>query len=182
MLLQQHAERYWQADHDDESDEDTEDAYSGETSYRYGVCHLVFTFPVDAPRRRYRTIGHRTERDRRCLSMVDANSNIINSGSATTARKSSAAAVGSRPVAPWMPSDASVPSSPVQSKPEVLRRYSAATIRSERVPTFAVDDLPASPAVPSDEKKSKMKKSETFYARFVKNVLSPSRRQSKDAR
>ncbi|KAF1800640.1 hypothetical protein FB192DRAFT_1473040 [Mucor lusitanicus] len=165
VLLQQHAERYWQADHDDESDDDTEDAYS------------------DAPRRRYRTIGHRTERDRRCLSMVDANSNIINSGSATTARKSSAAAaVGSRPVAPWMPSDASVPSSPVQSKPDALRRYSAATIRSERAPTFAVDDLPASPAVPSDEKKSKMKKSETFYARFVKNVLSPSRRQSKDAR
>ncbi|KAL7310447.1 serine/threonine-protein kinase gin4 [Mucor circinelloides] len=160
VLLQQHAERYWQADHDDESDDDTEDAYS------------------DAPRRRYRTIGHRTERDRKCLSMVDANSNIINSGSNTTARKSSAAAVGSRPVAPWMPSD----SSPVQSKSDVLRRYSAATIRSERAPTFVVDDLPATPAAPSDEKKSKMKKSETFYARFVKNVLSPSRRQSKDAR
>lgn len=29
VLLQQHAERYWQADHDDESDDDTEDAYSG---------------------------------------------------------------------------------------------------------------------------------------------------------
>lgn len=134
--------------------------------------------PADAPRRRYRTIGHRTERDRKCLSMVDANSNIINSGSNTTARKSSAAAVGSRPVSPWMPSD----SSPVQSKSDVLRRYSAATIRSERAPTFVVDDLPATPAAPSDEKKSKMKKSETFYARFVKNVLSPSRRQSKDAR
>lgn len=29
VLLQQHAERYWQADHDDESDDDTEDTYSG---------------------------------------------------------------------------------------------------------------------------------------------------------
>lgn len=114
--------------------------------------------------------------------MVDANSNVINSGSATTARKSTAAIVGSRPIAPWMQSDSSAPSSPVQSKPDVLRRYSAATIRSERTPTFVVEDLPASPAIPLDEKKSKMKKSETFYARFVKNVLSPSRRQSKDTR
>ncbi|KAI8641581.1 hypothetical protein BD408DRAFT_367923 [Parasitella parasitica] len=162
VLLQQHAERYWQADHDDETDDDTEDAYS------------------DAPRRRYRTIGHRTERDRRCLSMVDANSNVIKSGSATTARKGSVPVVGNRPVAPWMPSD-SLPAQ--QSKADAARRYSAATIRSERTPTFAVDDLPASPAAPIDEKKAtKMKKSETFYARFVKNVLSPSRRQSKDAR
>lgn len=137
---------------------------------------------IDIPRRRYRTIGHRTERDRRCLSMVDTNSNTINAGSATAARKSTAAFVGSRPVAPWMQSDSSVPATPVQSKPDVLRRYSAATIRSERAPTFVAEDLPASPAILLDEKKSKMKKSETFYARFVKNVLSPSRRQSKDAR
>lgn len=29
VLLQQHAERYWQADHDDESEDDTEDTFSG---------------------------------------------------------------------------------------------------------------------------------------------------------
>jgi hypothetical protein len=29
VLLQQHAERYWQADHDDESDDDAEDTYLG---------------------------------------------------------------------------------------------------------------------------------------------------------
>lgn len=29
VLLQQHAERYWQADHDDESEEEPEDAYPG---------------------------------------------------------------------------------------------------------------------------------------------------------
>lgn len=29
VLLQQHAERYWQADHDDESDIDIEESYSG---------------------------------------------------------------------------------------------------------------------------------------------------------
>lgn len=114
--------------------------------------------------------------------MVDTNNSIISSGSATTARKSSAAVIGSRPVAPWMPSDSSVPSSPVQTKSDALRRYSAATIRSERAPTFVIDDLPASPVISSDEKKSKMKRSETFYARFVKNVLSPSRRHAKDAK
>lgn len=29
VLLQQHAERYWQTDHDDESDNNTEDTYQG---------------------------------------------------------------------------------------------------------------------------------------------------------
>lgn len=33
VLLQQHAERYWQADHDDESDDDTEDNYPGMNSW-----------------------------------------------------------------------------------------------------------------------------------------------------
>ncbi|KAG2234349.1 hypothetical protein INT48_007216 [Thamnidium elegans] len=160
VLLQQHAERYWQADHDDESEDDTEDTYS------------------DAPRRRYRTIGHRTERDRRCLSMVDTN--IVQS---STTRKSPA--VGNRPVAPWMPSDSEPRQVTLFNKNDTQRRYSAATIRAEKSPAF--DELPANPSLPTnhitDEKKSsKMKKSETFYARFVKNVLSTSRRQSKDVR
>lgn len=107
------------------------------------------------------------------------NSTIVQSA---TTRKSPA--VGNRPVAPWMPSD-SMPSSPtLPNKNDVLRRYSAATIRAEKSPAF--DDLPANPPLPensSEEKKpSKMKKSETFYARFVKNVLSSGRRQSKDSR
>ncbi|GAA5816902.1 hypothetical protein MFLAVUS_010437 [Mucor flavus] len=160
VLLQQHAERYWQADHDDESDDDAEDTYS------------------DAPRRRYRTIGHRTERDRRCLSMVDTNT-----VQSSTTRKSPA--VGNRPVAPWMPSDSVPQQATLFSKNDTQRRYSAATIRAEKSPAF--DELPANPSLPTnsiiDEKKSsKMKKSETFYARFVKNVLSTSRRQSKDVR
>ncbi|KAI8880847.1 Pkinase-domain-containing protein [Backusella circina FSU 941] len=104
VLLQQHAERYWQADHDDESDEDELDGNNTGTT-----------------RRRYRTIGLRSERDRQCLSMVETTN------------------------APWMP----------VNKNDTVRRYSAATIRIEKSP---------------------MKKSETFYARFVKNVLSPSRR------
>ncbi|KAI7896652.1 kinase-like domain-containing protein [Mucor mucedo] len=165
VLLQQHAERYWQADHDDESEDDTEDTYS------------------DAPRRRYRTIGHRTERDRRCLSMVDTNT--VTSASSKKSPAAAAAAVGNRPVAPWMPSD-SMPSSPTLSnRNDVLRRNSAATVKAERSPAF--DDLPANPPLPnnenmSEEKRSKMKKSETFYARFVKNVLTSGRRQSKDTR
>lgn len=40
VLLQQHAERYWQADHDDESDDDTEDAYSGK--YIYNISLLFY--------------------------------------------------------------------------------------------------------------------------------------------
>jgi hypothetical protein len=188
VLLQQHAERYWQADHDDESDEDTEDNTYGKilhNSYNILQTHFNFPYKIDAPRRRYRTIGHRTERDRRCLSMVDTNNN--NNGT-ISARKNSATAVGNRPVAPWMPSDASVvPPSPTlpTNKNDVLRRYSAATIRADRSPAF--EDLPASPPLPptDNEKKtatSKMKKSETFYARFVKNVLSSGRRSSKDTR
>lgn len=112
--------------------------------------------------------------------MVDTNNSTIVQ-SATT-RKSPA--VGNRPVAPWISSD-SMPSSPTLSnKNDVLRRYSAATIKAERSPAF--DDLPANPPLPSEtvfeEKRTKMKKSETFYARFVKNVLSSGRRQSKDTR
>jgi hypothetical protein len=64
-----------------------------------------------------------------------------------------------------------------------MRRHSAASVRTDR--SLAFEDLPANPPLPSiaiEEKKSKMKKSETFYARFVKNVLSPTRKHSKDAR
>lgn len=104
--------------------------------------------------------------------MVDTNTAVH----ASTARKSPA--VGNRPVAPWIPSDSGPP-----PKVDVGRRYSAATIRAEKSPAF--DDLPENPPLPNtmdDKKSSKMKKSETFYSRFVKNVLSTSRRQSKDVR
>lgn len=128
---------------------------------------------IDSPRRRYRTIGHRTERDRRCLSLVDPNNNNT-ALAVNTATTRKVPATHNRPVSPWMTGDAS----PTQQKNDALRRYSAATIRSDRPPTFDVDELPSNPPVP----KPKMKKSETFYAKFVKNVLSSSRRQSKDAR
>jgi hypothetical protein len=111
--------------------------------------------------------------------MVDTHKNniVITSGSATT-RKSSVPTVGSRPPAPWAVNDL-----PSHNKNEVMRRHSAANIYTDRSPAF--EDLPANPPLPSaaiEEKKSKMKKSETFYARFVKNVLSPTRKQSKDTR
>ncbi|KAI8996821.1 kinase-like domain-containing protein [Pilobolus umbonatus] len=141
VLLQQHAERYWQADHDDETDDDVEDTYS------------------DTPRRRYRTLGHRAERDRRCLSMVDPQS--------SSSKKKHM--MGDRSSSPWLSSDT--------SKHGTVRRYSAATIRINRSP-INLDELPANPPLPIEEKKSKMKKSETFYARFVKNVLSTTRRQT----
>lgn len=184
VLLQQHAERYWQADHDDESDIDIEESYSGKliTLSLFFQSVLTNTTIIDAPRRRYHTIGRRTERDRRCLSMVDNNSNIstVSAPAFSTVRR------GSQAVAPWMPPS----DSPTPNK-DVLRRYSAATIRSvptNRTPPAFFDELPASPQLPfnpnEEQQKSsaKMKKSETFYARFVKNVLSSGRRGSKDTR
>lgn len=71
--------------------------------------------------RQYKTLEHRAERDRRCLSMA-----------------------ANKPVAPWVPEE------------PILRRKSAADTGTE-----------------------KMKKSETFYSRFVKKALHP-RRSSKD--
>lgn len=113
--------------------------------------------------------------------MVDTNKNntFIIPGSATT-RKSSATTVGLRPPVPWIPTDSP---SLVYNKSEAMRRHSAATIRTDRIPTF--EDLPANPTLPSaamEEKKSKMKNSETFYAKFIKNVLLPTRKPSKDPR
>ncbi|KAG1172393.1 hypothetical protein G6F70_006506 [Rhizopus microsporus] len=100
VLLQQHAEKYWQAEHDDETDDE----------------EMPPPFP-----RQYKTLEHRAERDRRCLSMA-----------------------ANKPVAPWVPEE------------PILRRKSAADTGTE-----------------------KMKKSETFYSRFVKKALHP-RRSSKD--
>lgn len=123
--------------------------------------------------------------------MVDPNNNSNNGTILTSATTRKNPAVGNRPVAPWMPSD-SIPSPTLPNKNDVLRRYSAATIRADRTPAF--EDLPANPPLPNDndnnssnnesteKKTSKMKKSETFYARFVKNVLSSGRRSSKDTR
>ncbi|CEG76507.1 Putative CAMK/CAMKL/BRSK protein kinase [Rhizopus microsporus] len=100
VLLQQHAEKYWQAEHDDETDDE----------------EMPPPFS-----RQYKTLEHRAERDRRCLSMA-----------------------ANKPVAPWVPEE------------PILRRKSAADTGTE-----------------------KMKKSETFYSRFVKKALHP-RRSSKD--
>ncbi|KAI9481141.1 MAG: kinase-like domain-containing protein [Benjaminiella poitrasii] len=160
VLLQQHAERYWQADHDDESDEDMDYTYT------------------DNLRRQYRTIGHRMNKERKSFSTVETHASVIASSGTIRARKSYTA--GTRPSVPWMSSD------PSQThKREVLRRHSAAAIRSDRTPRVFTDDISISPPLPLralDDKKSKIKNSDTFYARFVKSVLSSSRRQSKDAR
>ncbi|KAG0838170.1 hypothetical protein G6F19_003283 [Rhizopus arrhizus] len=101
VLLQQHAEKYWQSDHDDEADEE------------------IIDIPFNP--RQYKTLDHRSERDRRCFS------------------------VAPKSVAPWVPEET-----------ETLRRKSAV-----------------------DQGTEKMKKSETFYSKFVKKALSP-RRSSKD--
>ncbi|ORY89975.1 hypothetical protein BCR43DRAFT_480777 [Syncephalastrum racemosum] len=157
VLLQRHAEKYWQTEHDDEDEDDSPDDQPQQA--------------VTA-RRRYRTITYRPERDRRCLSMaVDPNH---------TARRGS---TPQRAPVPW-----------VDDK-SVGRRYSAATMRGERKGSMDASALPRTqhgyvppvpdvPAVPSSSqsevtKSEKLKKSQTFYERFVRNVL-PSRRQSKD--
>ncbi|KAL0089474.1 kinase-like domain-containing protein [Phycomyces blakesleeanus] len=149
VLLQQHAERYWQTDHDEDSYCD----YNAEDDrYHFGR--------PDPSQRRYRTIGHHPDRDRRCLSMVD-------NGKGDN---------GVRPVAPWMPDP---------EPKSVARRYSAATMRadtrrSEFMPPPPLPPIPATPkGATMDDSDPLLKKSDTFYTRFVKGVLS-SRRHSKD--
>ncbi|KAI8968362.1 hypothetical protein BDF20DRAFT_177117 [Mycotypha africana] len=159
VLLKQHAERYWQADHADESDEDEESS------------------SADPSRRRYRTITHRSDRDRKSLSMLDAK----NTTASTTARRGSA--VVPRPSAPWLSNDAPFPPTNSSQK-DLMRRHSAATVRT-KLPVINTNNHPAQPPLPALplEKPSKMKKSETFYTRFVKSVLSSSRKQqSKEPR
>lgn len=46
VLLQQHAERYWQADHDDESEDDTEDTYSGIKSSFFSLLLLLIMLKI----------------------------------------------------------------------------------------------------------------------------------------
>ncbi|KAI7864862.1 hypothetical protein BDF14DRAFT_1987116 [Spinellus fusiger] len=150
VLLQQHSERYWQTDHDEDGD------------YEYNTeedrLHMGHSDPLQ---RRYRTIGYQPDRDRRCLSMVDSEK-LDNS---------------TRPVVPWMP-DSELKS--------VSRRYSSATVRADtRRSDFNTPPLPPIPVTVSKNTAAEntseisLKKSDTFYARFVKGVLS-SRRHSKE--
>lgn len=159
VLLQRHAEKYWQTEHDDEDESDSPDDQQQQQQHANS-------------RRRYRTITYRPERDRRCLSMAGDPNHSTRRGSTPQ-----------RAPVPW-----------VDDK-SVSRRYSAATMRGERKgsmdasllprPQHAhVPPVPDVPAVPSSSqsavtKSEKLKKSQTFYERFVRNVL-PSRRQSKD--
>ncbi|KAI8086385.1 uncharacterized protein BX664DRAFT_282272 [Halteromyces radiatus] len=157
VLLQQHSERYWQNDHDDDDIRDND----------------------APPNRRYQTIGHRSERNRRCMSMVD------NSSKTTS----------SRPSVPWMPDSvaytpsigshsSSIVSTSANMTSNNSRRYSACTVgRADRaIPDFMhPPPLPPLPTVTmTSGDKTRLKKSETFYARFIKNVLT-SRRQSKSS-
>ncbi|OBZ88240.1 Serine/threonine-protein kinase GIN4 [Choanephora cucurbitarum] len=136
VLLQRHANRHWQAEHNDESDDD-------------GNC-------TDNPQRQYHTLGRKSVRSKKHLSTA---------GSPVSKTVSSTMPSSRRPVNPWMP----------EAKPALSKRQSTATLRSEK----ALIDLPcSSPPLPSLAlKPDKMKKSETFYAKFVKTVLSPSRKQ-----
>ncbi|KAI8144169.1 kinase-like domain-containing protein [Fennellomyces sp. T-0311] len=143
VLLQQHAERYWQMEH---GDDELSDSNDDETRY-----HNI----VGTTRRRYRTVSDRPERDRRCMSMTDS-------------RRQS----HHRPQTPWMP------------EKSVNRRYSAVSMRVERQQAAAFAELPSPPPLPlsppaTPVQSAPIKKSQTFYERFVRGVL-PSRRQSKD--
>ncbi|CAO3600529.1 unnamed protein product [Absidia cylindrospora] len=158
VLLQQHSEQYWQTDHDDEEIRDTD-------------C---------SPEGRYHTIGRQTQRNRRCISMVGG-----------SVRKSNTA---SRPSVPWMPehvtcasrtespSHASpLPSSTTMTNSTARRSSTCASNRIERaapelMPPPPLSPLPSTTMMNSD--KSQIKPSQTFYSRFIKNVLT-SRRQSK---
>lgn len=126
--------------------------------------------------RHYQTIGYRSERNRRCLSMVDG-----------SVKKTTA----TRPSVPWMPEPAVCAAqsnsststfSGTMAANATTRRYSATTSsRADRsYPEFMHSPpLPPMPLMTMDHHaKSQIKKSETFYSRFIKNVLT-SRRQSK---
>lgn len=123
VLLQQHAEKYWQAEHDDETDDEGMSLFFFLIKRnKTNLPRIIFLSEMPPPfSRQYKTLEHRAERDRRCLSMA-----------------------ANKPVAPWVPEE------------PILRRKSAADTGTE-----------------------KMKKSETFYSRFVKKALHP-RRSSKD--
>ncbi|KAI8370570.1 uncharacterized protein BYT42DRAFT_617113 [Radiomyces spectabilis] len=148
VLLQQHAERYWQMEHDDDD-------------YGYGEYDSYESFDSIHSQRRYRTVSHRTERDRRCMSMVDNGKHTV------------------RPTSPWLCPD---------DEKQVSRRFSAASMRSPR--QEFLHHPPPLPPLPSgaasrkhsaDKTAQAMKKSETFYARFIKSVLPSSLHQNKDA-
>ncbi|CDH53197.1 camk camkl gin4 protein kinase [Lichtheimia corymbifera JMRC:FSU:9682] len=156
VLLQQHAEKYWQMEHDDDEDDVLAD---GEMRYR--DVRLNSTGGNTTANRRHRSVAHRSERDRRCMSMTDQT------------RRSS----HHRPAVPWMPE---------QPSP---RRYSAVSMRvkntdylmQQEQQQHMVPPVPVSPAVPMNNENERMKKSQTFYDRFVRGVLLPgSRRSSKD--
>ncbi|KAI8065429.1 hypothetical protein BC940DRAFT_258943 [Gongronella butleri] len=175
VLLQQHAEQYWQNDHDDENDDADDSGDSGQ---------------------KYRTIGRNTVRARRCRSMVD---------STAARNKASANGGNGRLALPWgpdgQPADRTVPAPPMLPTPSPQRRrYSAATTNASHphhhghhatqyhctqqrmtsaIMERPIPDLMQPPPLPpvSPSQKSAIKKSDTFV-RFFKNVLS-SRRQSK---
>jgi hypothetical protein len=178
VLLQQHSERYWQKDHDDE---DLRDSGKSEKGMKLGnkVRRAAYsTLMLTIVDRHYQTIGYRSERNRRCMSMVDG-----------SVKKSTAA----RPSVPWMPepvlcapstqsNSSTASSSGTMAANASIRRYSATTSsRADRsYPEFMLSPpLPPMPLMTMDHHaKSQIKKSETFYSRFIKNVLT-SRRQSK---
>ncbi|KAI8374779.1 kinase-like domain-containing protein [Blakeslea trispora] len=136
VLLQRHADKHWQNEHNDESDD--------EGSYR------------DNSQRQYYTLGRKSVRSRNRLSINGNPASKSMSGTTSTPY---------RPVNPWMP----------ETKPTLPKRQSTATLRSEK----GLIDIPcSSPPLPSLAlKPDKVKKSETLYSKFVKPVLSPSRKQ-----
>lgn len=176
VLLQQHAEKYWQMEHDDDDDTMTD----GEMRYRdvrlnckcffYLFIIIISHNDISATggnttaSRRHRSVAHRSERDRRCMSMTDQT------------RRSS----HHRPSVPWMPE---------QPSP---RRYSAVSMRVKNTDYLMQQEqqqhmvpptppMHVNPAVSVHHENERMKKSQTFYDRFLRGVLLPgSRRSSKD--
>ncbi|KAI9312164.1 hypothetical protein BX666DRAFT_2161655 [Dichotomocladium elegans] len=159
VLLQQHAERYWQVDHCNDDDDFLEE---GDIHYQ------DVRFAAGTSSRSRHSLAHRSERDRRCMSMADQ-------------RRGS---VPTRPIAPWLP-DTQAP-----------RRYSAVSMRVKAAPDFLHHHKTSPPPLPTHghplsptplhpsagtEDDERIKKSQTFYERFVRGVLSSSaRRQSRD--
>ena len=126
------------------------------TMKKISVLYKHIGLNIDNPQRQYHTLGRKSVRSKKHLSTA---------GSPVSKTVSSTMPSSRRPVNPWMP----------EAKPALSKRQSTATLRSEK----ALIDLPcSSPPLPSLAlKPDKMKKSETFYAKFVKTVLSPSRKQ-----
>lgn len=162
VLLQQQAERYWQNEHDDEDGHDTGKYRTGRSMY--SITQAKCDPGLD---RGYHTLGRRTQRNRRCMSLVmDDDAKL--------------SPTGPRPSIPWIPEPVACASS--STGPSSHANPSSTSVAIPKTPEFMHSPpLTPSPLVTMKyDDKLQIKKSDTFYSRFVKNVL-PSRRASKSS-